>query len=68
MKTTAQIAKEIDLKRVLSIIDDEPAIEKKERYEFDFPPMGDMTGEKIQNFLDNLTIRNIKKTYLLCMQ
>lgn len=57
MKTTAQICKEIDLKRVLSIIEDEPAIEKKEPYNFDLPIMGDMTGEKIQNFLDNLTIR-----------
>jgi hypothetical protein len=33
------------------------AIELKEPYEFDLPIMGDMTGKKIQNFLDNLTIR-----------
>jgi hypothetical protein len=39
MKTTAQICKEIDLKRVLSIIEDEPAIEKKEPYNFDLPIM-----------------------------
>jgi hypothetical protein len=39
MKTTAQIAKTIDLKRVLSIIEDLPQIEKKEPYEFDLPIM-----------------------------
>ena len=39
MKTTAQICKAIDLKRVLSIIDDLPAIEKKEPYNFDLPIM-----------------------------
>jgi len=39
MKTTHQIAKEIDLKRVLSIIEDLPPIEKKEAYEFDLPIM-----------------------------
>jgi len=37
MKTTAQICKAIDLKRVLSIIDDLPAIEKRTAYEFDLP-------------------------------
>jgi len=37
MKTTAQICKAIDLKRVLSIIEDEPAIEKRTAYEFDLP-------------------------------
>ena len=39
MKTTTEIAKEIDLKRVLSIIDDLPPIEKKEAYNFDLPIM-----------------------------
>ena len=39
MKTTAQICKEIDLKRVLSIIEDLPPIEKKEAYNFDLPIM-----------------------------
>ena len=39
MNTTQQIAKAIDLKRVLSIIEDEPAIEKKEAYNFDLPIM-----------------------------
>jgi len=39
MKTTAQICKAIDLKRVLSIIDDLPAIEKRTAYEFDLPIM-----------------------------
>jgi hypothetical protein len=39
MKTTSKIAKEIDLKRVLSIIDDLPPIEKKEPYNFDLPIM-----------------------------
>ena len=57
MKTTNQIAKAIDLQRIKSIIEDEPAIELKEPYDFDLPIMGDMTGKKIQNFLDNLTIR-----------
>jgi hypothetical protein len=39
MKTTAQICKAIDLKRVLSIIEDLPAIEKRTAYEFDLPVM-----------------------------
>ena len=39
MKSTTQIAKEIDLKRVLSIIEDLPPIEKKEAYNFDLPIM-----------------------------
>ena len=39
MKTTPEICKTIDLKRVLSIIDDEPAIEKRTAYEFDLPIM-----------------------------
>ena len=39
MKTTAQICKSIDLKRVLSIIEDLPPIEKKEAYEFDLQIM-----------------------------
>jgi hypothetical protein len=38
-KTSHQIAKEIDLKRVLSIIEDLPPIEKKEPYNFDLPIM-----------------------------
>jgi hypothetical protein len=37
MITTAQICKEIDLKRFLSIIEDLPAIEKRTAYEFDLP-------------------------------
>jgi len=37
MKTTPEICKAIDLKRLLSIIEDEAAIEKKEPYEFDLP-------------------------------
>ena len=39
MKTTAQICKAIDLKRVLSIIEDLPPIEKKEPYNFDLAIM-----------------------------
>lgn len=39
MKTSQQIAKEIDLKRVLSIIEDFPPIEKRTAYEFDLPIM-----------------------------
>ena len=39
MKTTAQICKEIDLKRVLSIIEDLPLIEKRTAYNFDLPIM-----------------------------
>ena len=38
-KTSHQIAKAIDLKRVLSIIEDLPKIEKKEAYNFDLPIM-----------------------------
>jgi len=37
MKTTHEICKAIDLKRVLSIIEDLPAIEKRTAYEFDLP-------------------------------
>jgi hypothetical protein len=39
MKTTPEIAKQIDLKRVLSIIEDLPPIEKKEPYNFDLEIM-----------------------------
>ena len=39
MKTTPEICKAIDLKRVLSIIEDLPAIEKRKAYEFDLPLM-----------------------------
>ena len=39
MKTTAEICKAIDLKRVLPIIEDLPAIEKRTAYEFDLPIM-----------------------------
>jgi hypothetical protein len=39
MKTTPEICKAIDLKRVLSIIEDLPQIEKKEHYNFDLPIM-----------------------------
>jgi len=37
MKTSQQIAKEIDLKRFLSIVEDLPKIEKRTAYEFDLP-------------------------------
>jgi hypothetical protein len=37
MKTTAEICKAIDLKRVLPIIEDLPAIEKRTAYNFDLP-------------------------------
>ena len=36
---TNQIAKRIDLMRVKSIIDDEPKVEVKQPYNFDFPIM-----------------------------
>ena len=39
MKTTSQIAKQIDLQRIKSIIEDEPAIEKRTAYNFDLPIM-----------------------------
>ena len=39
MKTTPEICKQIDLKRVLSIIEDLPPIEKKEPYNFDLQIM-----------------------------
>ena len=35
--TTQEIAKEIDLKRFLSIVEDLPKIEAKEPYNFDLP-------------------------------
>ena len=57
--STTQIAKAIDLKRFISIVDDLPKIEQKRPInlsDFDIPIMGDMTGKKIQLFLDNLTI------------
>jgi hypothetical protein len=37
MKTSQQIAKEIDLKRFLSIVEDLPKIEAKAPYNFDLP-------------------------------
>jgi hypothetical protein len=37
MKTSQQIAKEIDLKRFLSIVEDLPKIEKRTAYNFDLP-------------------------------
>jgi hypothetical protein len=37
MKTTVQIAKQIDLKRILSIIEDEPLIQIIQPYNFDLP-------------------------------
>ena len=37
MITSQQIAKEIDLKRFLSIVEDLPKIEKRTAYEFDLP-------------------------------
>jgi hypothetical protein len=39
MKTSQQIAKEIDLKRFLSIVEDLPKIEAKAPYNFDLPIM-----------------------------
>ena len=39
MKTTQQIAKAIDLQRIKSIIEDEPAMEKRQEYCFDLPIM-----------------------------
>jgi len=39
MKTTSQIAKQIDLQRIKSIIEDEPVQVVKERYNFDLPIM-----------------------------
>ena len=64
MKTTPQIAKSIDLKRFLSIVEDLPKIEQKRPInlsDFDIPIMGDMTGKKVQSFLDNLTITKCEK-------
>jgi len=37
MKRSQQIAKEIDLKRFLSIVEDLPKIEKRTVYNFDLP-------------------------------
>jgi len=37
MITSQQIAKEIDLKRFLSIVEDFPKIEKRTAYNFDLP-------------------------------
>jgi len=37
MKSSQQIAKEIDLKRFLSIVEDLPKIEKRTAYNFDLP-------------------------------
>ena len=62
--STTQIAKAIDLKRFISIVDDLPKIEQKRPInlsDFDIPIMGDMTGKKIQLFLDNLTITKCEK-------
>jgi len=59
MKTTRQIAKEIDLKRFLSIVEDLPKIDMKRAInlsDFDFPIMSDINGKEVQSFLDNLTI------------
>jgi len=59
MKTSHQIAKEIDLKRFISIVEDLPKIDTKRAInlsDFDLPIMGDMNGKEVQSFLDNLTI------------
>jgi len=40
MITSQQIAKEIDLKRFLSIVEDLPKIEKRTAYNFDLPING----------------------------
>ena len=59
MKTTHQIAKAIDLKRFLSIVEDLPKVDMKRAVnlsDFDLPIMGDMNGKEVQSFLDNLTI------------
>lgn len=39
MKTTPEIAKSIDLKRFISIVEDMPKIELKQPYNFDLPIM-----------------------------
>jgi len=59
MKTSHQIAKSIDLKRFISIVEDLPKIDTKRAInlsDFDFPIMGDINGKEVQSFLDNLTI------------
>ena len=43
MKTTPEIAKEIDLKRFISIVEDLPKIELKQPYNFDLPIMENET-------------------------
>ena len=60
MKSSHQIAKSIDLKRFLSIVEDLPNIDMKRAVnlsDFDLPIMGDMNGKEVQSFLDNLTIK-----------
>jgi len=59
MTQSHQIAKAIDLKRFLSIVEDLPKINIKRSInlsDFDFLIMGDMNGKEVQSFLDNLTI------------
>ena len=43
MKTTPEIAKAIDLKRFISIVEDLPKIELKQPYNFDLPIMENET-------------------------
>jgi len=59
MTQSNQIAKAIDLKRFLSIVEDLPKVDTKRAInlsDFDLPVMGDMNGKEVQSFLDNLTI------------
>ena len=43
MKSTPEIAKSIDLKRFISIVEDLPKIELKQPYNFDLPIMENET-------------------------
>ena len=52
MKTSHQIAKAIDLKRFLSIVEDLPKIELKQPYNFDLPIM-ECETKTIKKLLNN---------------
>ena len=52
MKTSHQIAKSIDLKRFLSIVEDLPKIELKQPYNFDLPIM-EYETKTIKKLLNN---------------
>jgi hypothetical protein len=66
MITSQQIAKEIDLKRFLSIVEDLPKIEKRTAYNFDLPitVLVYLSGVDLKALTCRTTSNYIKRTAL----